>query len=320
MMAYNAVFKALSDPTRREILRLLSRGEQTAGELASSFDMTKPIDVAPFRGAQGCGIDREPARGPADLLLAQHDGPGRRVDAALGPSWSQELERRVVRMTRSYWIIGRHFWSRLAAGASAWLYPALPQQIPTHWNFRGQIDGYGDKMGPLALAPVHDRPPRDCSTFCRHSRPSTSRSTHFGPRISTSWYLSTACSAYMHGVMLVRRHVQAVTIGGGSFDIGRPFIAGIFLVFCIAGQRDRQGAQELLHRRARALDAGQRSSVERHPSTGGLGDGRGGLDRVSDHDQRIVAHPCVRRAHRLDADPVVYSFVHYKALERRGAL
>ena len=42
MMAYNAVFKALSDPSRREILRLLSGGERTAGELASSFDMTKP--------------------------------------------------------------------------------------------------------------------------------------------------------------------------------------------------------------------------------------------------------------------------------------
>ena len=42
MMGYNTVFKALSDPTRREILRLLSGGERTAGELASSFDMTKP--------------------------------------------------------------------------------------------------------------------------------------------------------------------------------------------------------------------------------------------------------------------------------------
>jgi DNA-binding transcriptional ArsR family regulator len=36
------VFKALSDPTRREIMRLLSQGEKTAGELASKFDMTKP--------------------------------------------------------------------------------------------------------------------------------------------------------------------------------------------------------------------------------------------------------------------------------------
>ena len=41
-MAINEVFKALSDPTRREILRILSHGERTAGELAEPFDMTKP--------------------------------------------------------------------------------------------------------------------------------------------------------------------------------------------------------------------------------------------------------------------------------------
>jgi ArsR family transcriptional regulator, arsenate/arsenite/antimonite-responsive transcriptional repressor len=38
----NAVFKALSDPTRREVLSLLARGEKTAGELSDHFDMTKP--------------------------------------------------------------------------------------------------------------------------------------------------------------------------------------------------------------------------------------------------------------------------------------
>jgi len=38
----NDAFKALADPTRREVLRLLQGGEMTAGELAEHFDMTKP--------------------------------------------------------------------------------------------------------------------------------------------------------------------------------------------------------------------------------------------------------------------------------------
>ena len=36
------VFKALSDETRREILRLLSSGDMTAGAIADNFSMTKP--------------------------------------------------------------------------------------------------------------------------------------------------------------------------------------------------------------------------------------------------------------------------------------
>ncbi len=38
----NDRFKALSDPTRREILRLLNERSMTAGEIAESFQMTKP--------------------------------------------------------------------------------------------------------------------------------------------------------------------------------------------------------------------------------------------------------------------------------------
>jgi ArsR family transcriptional regulator len=41
-MHMNDAFKALADPTRREILRLLRGGEKTAGELARHFDMSKP--------------------------------------------------------------------------------------------------------------------------------------------------------------------------------------------------------------------------------------------------------------------------------------
>jgi len=42
MNASNNAFKAIADPARREILRLLRPGEMTAGDLAAKFDMSKP--------------------------------------------------------------------------------------------------------------------------------------------------------------------------------------------------------------------------------------------------------------------------------------
>ena len=38
----NTFFKALNDPTRREILELLNKGDLTAGEIADHFEITKP--------------------------------------------------------------------------------------------------------------------------------------------------------------------------------------------------------------------------------------------------------------------------------------
>jgi ArsR family transcriptional regulator len=41
-MPGNDTFKAIADPTRRQILQLLRDGEMTAGDLAQRFDMSKP--------------------------------------------------------------------------------------------------------------------------------------------------------------------------------------------------------------------------------------------------------------------------------------
>ena len=38
--AINLAFKAIADPTRREILRMLRTEEMTAGDLAERFDMS----------------------------------------------------------------------------------------------------------------------------------------------------------------------------------------------------------------------------------------------------------------------------------------
>ncbi|MDF7820580.1 autorepressor SdpR family transcription factor [Runella sp. MFBS21] len=38
----NTLFRALNDPTRRQILEILREGDLTAGEIAERFEMTKP--------------------------------------------------------------------------------------------------------------------------------------------------------------------------------------------------------------------------------------------------------------------------------------
>ncbi len=60
---HNKAFKALADPTRREILNLLRRGEMTAGDLAERFDMTKPTMSHHFSVLKD-----------ADLLTSRREG------------------------------------------------------------------------------------------------------------------------------------------------------------------------------------------------------------------------------------------------------
>src|SRR4051812_44856057 len=63
------------------------------------------LDVVSLRGAQGGRLDLQPPRRATDLLLPQHHGPGRRDGADLGPPRRREVERRIVAMSRPYWII-----------------------------------------------------------------------------------------------------------------------------------------------------------------------------------------------------------------------
>ena len=63
MARTDAVFKALADPTRREILRLLRSGPRSSGDIAQSFDSAWPTI------SRHLAVLRE-----AELVRAERDG------------------------------------------------------------------------------------------------------------------------------------------------------------------------------------------------------------------------------------------------------
>jgi DNA-binding transcriptional ArsR family regulator len=52
----NDVFKALADPTRRQVLHALKAGPQTAGQLAEAFPVSKPTMSAHFAVLKQAGL------------------------------------------------------------------------------------------------------------------------------------------------------------------------------------------------------------------------------------------------------------------------
>ena len=55
-MAVSEVFRALSDPTRREILFLLRAGDKSAGELAEQFPLSKSTLSGHFNVLKSAGL------------------------------------------------------------------------------------------------------------------------------------------------------------------------------------------------------------------------------------------------------------------------
>jgi DNA-binding transcriptional ArsR family regulator len=78
----DAVFRAIADPTRREILRLLRGGQQTVGGIAGNFRMSRPavskhlrllrsaglVDTRQEGTSRLCGLNAKPLQAVNDWL------------------------------------------------------------------------------------------------------------------------------------------------------------------------------------------------------------------------------------------------------------
>jgi DNA-binding transcriptional ArsR family regulator len=88
------VFEAIAQPKRREILRLLSGRELSAGEIASQFSVTQPAISQHLKVLKDVGLLSERREGTKRMLSVRPDGLGELNDflAEILPAGLQRLK------------------------------------------------------------------------------------------------------------------------------------------------------------------------------------------------------------------------------------
>lgn len=89
------VFRAISDPTRREILRILRGGQQTVGGIAGNFRMSRPAISKHLRLLHRAGLVDTKAQGAANMC-SLNPQPLRLVEDWLSDYeafWNHSLQR-----------------------------------------------------------------------------------------------------------------------------------------------------------------------------------------------------------------------------------
>ena len=224
----NAVFKALSDPTRREILRLLTTGEMSAGAIADKFALTKPSVSHHFT------VLKE-----ADLVRSRRDG--QQIFYALNTTVVQDVmtciwdlfggppgpRQERCPVTRAYWIASIALGVAVLA-ASAIVYPSLPARVPIHWNVRGEVDGFGSRAFGAFFFPGVILILIGVFAVLPKLTPRSMPIATFGPTYAYIVLLTTALFSYIH--------VLAIAAAmGHAPDFPRALLGGMFLFFALMG-------------------------------------------------------------------------------------
>lgn len=199
-----------------------------------------------------------------------------------------------------------------ALAVSAWLYPALPDQIPTHWNIHGEADGFGPKEVAAWLLPAIGLALVGFMGLVPWLSPKGFQVDVHGRAFGVLVVALTALFVYIHclsllaalrpGLAIDRALVAGVllflaALGGTFSGIRRNFFIGIRVPWTIASE----AVWDDTHRLAARLWV-----------AGGL------LGAVLAACGLTVA--AFALVVPMALVPIVYSFVRYKQLERAGAL
>ena len=222
-------------------------------------------------------------------------------------------------MTRSnaYWLIAAGLTVAIFAG-SALVYNIMPDRIPTHWNIRGEIDGWSPKWVGVWLVPAMLIGFLALFRLLPWLSPKGFKIEPFKDTYEFIMVAVVGMFCYVHIVTLYAawRGIH----GNQGVDVGRLLLGGLFLFLALIGN--------VLGKVRRNFFVGIRV-----PWTLAS-------DRVWNDTHRLAAWtmvagsligflivvtelPIVAAFVVLIVSvliPIFYSFVHYKQLEHRGAL
>jgi DNA-binding transcriptional ArsR family regulator len=94
-----AILEAISNPRRREILRLVWDTERSAGEIAARFDVSWPAVSQNLKVLRSAGLVTERREGTRRLYRADPAALGP-LEAALRQMWEQDLDALANAMER----------------------------------------------------------------------------------------------------------------------------------------------------------------------------------------------------------------------------
>jgi uncharacterized membrane protein len=200
----------------------------------------------------------------------------------------------------------------MALAVSAWLYPALPDVIPTHWNIRGEADGFGPKGVAAWLLPMVALGLLGFMCLIPWLSPQGFQVDVHGRAFSVLLVSLTALMVFIHLLSLAAAMRPGLPVGramvaGVMFFLGalgttfsgikRNFFIGVRVPWTIASERVWDDTHRLA---ARIWVVG-----------GFLG---AGLAAVG------LTLPALLLIAPMTIVPIVYSFLRYKQLERLGQL
>ena len=215
-------------------------------------------------------------------------------------------------MTRIYWI------TALAMVALAWVatsvvYPNLPAVIPTHWDLKGKIDGYGTRRTVFLMPGVM----LGLLGLFRILPTLSPKSFEVEPFRATYLFIMVLVIGLMGYIQTVIVYASA---HHGLVDVSRALVAGTFLFFALLGNvMGRVRRNFYIGVRVPWTLASERVWNDTHRVAAWVfvACGLAGFLMVIAGLPMVAGFAVLMVAVLV---PIVYSFVHYKRLERRGML